>query len=298
MPTLVEPFNLLLKKLYQAASQAAGRKLQAVAEGVVETVLVKLSKRRQDLNRGVDELYQQAVRLCKEVINGPPICIEVESRDIRNRRAGELIKAKARFSRPLNYALVEVDCYLSCGHWEKLGDLKADKINLMDHLEKLLPPFNSSSVGLVTFQNGIMNSFAGEFKTMGQQIVNQFPEGPLCIGLHNPTTRIIVLDMFRFADEGSLNERAVYSLCQLFKTLADRLPTKNPKMKWAHFAHSEGGLIGNAALTLCSESWLTDTRRFLKNNVMTFTYGAVKPIPNEPVLKAINTYSTKDIALI
>ena len=142
-----------------------------------------------------------------------------------------------------------------------------------------------------------MNSFAGEFKTMGQQIVNQFPEGPLCIGLHNPTTRIIVLDMFRFADEGSLNERAVDSLCQLFKTLAHRLPTKNPKMKWAHFAHSEGGLIGNAALTLCSESWLTDTRRFLKNNVMTFTYGAVKPIPNEPVLNAINTYSTKDIAL-
>ena len=38
-------------------------------------------------------------------------------------------------------------------------------------------------------------------------------------------------------------------------------------------------------------------QQYLKKNFIIATYGAVKPIPLEPVLDVVNTYSKKDIAL-
>jgi hypothetical protein len=238
------------------------------------------------------------------MIKGCPIRIEVETYKLRSAlRYSELVEGKAIFSRPGYFNSMSVDCFVACGHWQKLRDLKESKINLIDHLDKLLPPklnrnsFGSKGpIGLVTFQNGIQNNLE-EFKKMSQTIVARFPEGPLCIGLHNPTTHFLLTDMLRFINEPEMNALAAYSLCQMMKTFADLLPKINPQLVWTHFAHSEGGLIANTALDLCNHPLLDETRRSLKSHLVTHTYGAVKPIPSDHVVDAINTYSDKDIAL-
>jgi len=94
-----------------------------------------------------------------------------------------------------------------------------------------------------------------------------------------------------------LNPHSVYSLTQSFKTFAELIPKINPHLVWTHFAHSEGGLIANTALDLLSQRWDEKTKKFIKGHLVTFTYGAVKPIPMDHVLHANNIYSNHDIAL-
>lgn len=308
MPTLTyTPFDEVLQKFFELSREYAskrGRKLAQLPREAIKKILNEFKQKSDWASTNVDALYQKVHRLCREIIKGPHISLEVESFKIRAamHAKSKLIEGKVKFKRPGERTCLEVSCYVACGHWHKLGELKESKINLIDHLEKLLPPFRKADsqglIGLVTFQNGIMNTFEGEFKRMSQAIVDQFPEGPLCIGLHNPTTNAILGDLCRFKNEPEMNERSVYSLCQMIKTFADRLPKINPNLIWAHFAHSEGGLIANVALTLCSQSWLKETMKYIKGHLITATYGAVQPIPNESVLTALNTYSSKDVVLL
>lgn len=264
---------------------------------------IEINQRLGNVNQQIENAYQQAYNECLAIIKGPPIKIEVESQKLNSVKNSQpvLIQGKAKFSRPGIPYPMEVDCFVACGHWHKLGELKEKKINILDHLDKLLPPTQSrrpkGPIGLVTFQNGIMNDFENNFRKMAQSIINQFPEGPLCIGLHNPTSHNLVADLARFEYETESNSRAVYSLCQLIKTFADLLPKINPQMVWTHFAHSEGGLIANAVLELCQQAWLRETQKYIKEHLITATYGPVKPIPQEYALESKNTYSNKDIAL-
>ncbi|MCE5319035.1 MAG: hypothetical protein LLG04_16945 [Parachlamydia sp.] len=256
------------------------------------------------MNQKIEAGYETIVSLCRAVIRGPHVRIEVESKEIHLAKSYSrptLIKGKIKFMVPGGVQLREANCFLSFGHWAKLGDCKEDKINIVDHLDKLLPKFQQwnpgSPIGLVTFQNGIMNDFDKDFRKMGQLIIDQFPEGPLCIGLHNATTSILPVDMSRFDSEPTRNADSVYSLCQMIKTFADRIHKINPNVVWTHFAHSEGALIANAVLSLCNQGWLLDVQQYLKQHFVIATYGPVKPVPVEPVLDVVNTYSKRDIAL-
>ena len=159
--------------------------------------------------------------------------------------------------------------------------------------------FREEQIGLVTFQNGMANK-PDEFLKSAKSVFDQFKEAPLCIGLYNPTfiqPFPTPVDMIRFPNERTLNKSAVFSLCQTFKTFAHLLPKMNPNLLWVHFAHSEGGLIANAALEACEECFFRDTHRYLKENFIGVTYGAVKPIADEYAKSALNTYSKNDIAL-
>ncbi len=264
----------------------------------------QMERQVERFNKGLEASLKNVKEKCLQImIKGSHVRIEVETHKLKSAlQYSNLIEGKVIFSRPGYPISLSVDCVVACGHWHKLEDLKESKINLIDHLEKLLPPKQSSSsdskgpVGLVTFQNGIQNNW-DKFEQMGQTIVNLFPEGPLCIGIHNPTTHFLPTDMLRFTNEPEMNPVAVYSLCQMMKTFADLLPKINPKLVWAHFAHSEGGLIANAALDLSNHPFLTETQRSIKSQLITYTYGAVKPISSDPVMDAINTYSDRDIAL-
>ena len=302
------PFDEFLRKVFDLSREHAskrGRKLAQLPKEAFQKVLNDFQQRSNNINNSTAAASEEAVHLCKNIIKGSHISIEIESSKIRlaaNSFKPQLIPGKAKLKMPGYLRSVEVDCYVACGHWHKLGELKESKINLIDHLEKLLPPkqrgSSKRSIGLITFQNGIMNDFNDEFKKMSQSIIDQFPEGPLCIGLHNPTTKMLVLDMLRFINEPELNEKAVYSFCQMLKTFVDLIPKINPDLVWAHFTHSEGGLIANAVLSLCDQwGWLQDTKKYIKDHLAVATYGAIQPIPDGPVLVAINTYSSKDIAL-
>ena len=299
----------LIKKLAQMGQKAANelsQKLAKMPQEAAKAMLGRFNQRMDALELNVEELYQVMLQQCKEVLKGPKIQIEIPTHMIKHNSQKAWIKGKAIFYQPCSLAKLEVDCVVACGHWHKLGEVKEKTINIMDHLDKLLPPKTNTfgqeaPIGLVTFQNGMMNDFENnennDFLQTSDLITQQFPEKPLCIGLYNPTTGNILKDMHRFINEPKLNKLAVYSLCQMVKTIADLLPQINPQMRWAHFAHSEAGIIANAVFELCDQFWLRNTREYLQKHLITATYGAVKPIPKEFVLHAMNTYSLNDIAL-
>ena len=301
------PFDGLIRKLAQLGQKAAtelSQKLAKLPQKTAEVLISRINKRIDNLENNVEEYYQIALQQCREIIKGPKIQIVIPSHLIKHNSQNPWIKGKAIFYKPFSSTKLEVDCIVTCGHWYKLGEVKEKTINIIDHLDKLLPPKTNTfgkegPIGLVTFQNGMMNDFENvennDFLKMNHLISQQFPEKPLCIGLYNPTTGYIWEDMYRFQNESNYNKLAVYSLCQMVKTLADLLPQINPTLRWAHFAHSEAGLIANAAFEICEQ--FRDTREYLQKHLITVTYGAVKPIPKEYVFHAINTYSKNDIAL-
>ncbi|MBA2368432.1 MAG: hypothetical protein H0V82_05340 [Candidatus Protochlamydia sp.] len=303
----VDALSRKLAALGQKAATELSKKLAELPRSAAEIMISRLNQSMNNLENNVEELYQTILQQCKEIVKGPKIRIEIPTHMLKLNSQNKWIKGKAIFYQPCSLTKLEVDCVVACDQWHKLGEIKEQTINIMDHLDKLLPPkqnntFNQEGpIGLVTFQNGIRNDFENknndDFLNTSNLIIKQFPENPLCIGLYNPTTGNLFKDMHRFQNEPKCNKLAVYSLCQMIKTIADLMPQINPNLCWAHFAHSEAGLIANAVFELCEQFWLRETREYLKKHLITATYGAVKPIPNEYVLYARNTYSKNDIAL-
>lgn len=263
------------------------------------------------------------------------LSIIVDAKEITKQSMGSggFIDGKATLvSDPKNFnGKIEVPCKVACGHLYKIKPfLKSDSVNILDYLDLLLPKFQNC-VGLFTFQNGIQNS-PKNFNEMAESILKKLPEKPLCIGFYNGTNGIIygiANDMERFANEWHLNAFSVIVIRQMLSTLAkvlasfhsnppplrtaknistfntkltshnfDQLFSINSNVIWTHIAHSEAGLIAHEVLTTDKYSLFNQhysLSRFLKNHLITLTYGAVAPIPNI-VRHPINTYSHDDIA--
>lgn len=301
MPTeLSKQLNELTQKFLRLAQNSSNTPQQNELIHQLGQISQKLYLLCQGkLEQATESINKKLVDLCREYHKGAKIRIEVPSYKIRqaqNSRAFDLIEGKVVIS-PTILSL-KVDCRVACGHWHKLGELKEHTINIVDHLDKLLPK-QEDSIGLVTFQNGMMNS-AKDFEKMGELIThpNVLPEKPLCIGLYNETTGNVITDFARFIDEPSFNANAVRCLRQIKITFAELLSKINPSLRWLHLAHSEGSLISSVVHTLLEDWCLTEESQYLKKHLITATYGAVKPIADDFVLHAVNTYSKDDIALI
>ncbi len=184
-------------------------------------------------------------------------------------------------------------CLVACGHWSKLqptrSDVESGQVILFDHLAELVPN-RGKKIALLTFQNGINNTLEN-FMDMGESILEQVPEIPLCIGLYNPTKGLIN-DLREVSNklDGILSD-TICATHALFATLAEKLKKINPEQLFAHFTHSEGGLIAKKALELDS----SNLKSYYQTNLLIATYGAVLPIPKSHA-RAINTYSTGDFA--
>lgn len=135
---------------------------------------------------------------------------------------------------------------------------------------------------------------------MGTSIIeNLSVEKPLCIGFYNETNGIvhgIGHDLIRFQDEWLLNTNSTVFLRQMMATCADLLPSY-PNLLWTHIAHSEAGLIANVVLTSNVNRFNSHQTKFIKNHCITTAFGAVTPIPEDPVFKAYNIYSVDDITM-
>lgn len=230
------------------------------------------------------------------------------------------------------HGTIEVPCKVASGNLFKLqAILEGDRVNILDHVDLLLPKFQNC-IGLFTFQNGIQNS-PEDFEEMGMKILEKLPEKPLCIGFYNGTNGILyglTDDLERLRDEWQLNSISVMVFRQMLATLAKILAAFrskdhllmhpngsstfnsslfssynynplfniNSNVLWTHIAHSEAGLIANEVLTTNQHSLFQQYHaidRFLKNHLITLTYGAVAPVP-DIVRKAVNTYSEDDVA--
>lgn len=316
MPVFPKQLDDLLQKVGRSSQIYASELAKKMARRSLETIdeLIRYKNQKiMNVNQGIEGLNQSVLALCKRCIKGPHIRLDIPTRLIRQvqrqtasnpRCCSEIIQGKAVFKEYTGASQLEVACAVASSNWHKLGEIKTETINIMEHLDKLLPleskSYHKERIGLVTFQNGMANK-QSSFIESAKSVFDHFKEAPLCIGLYNPTffqSVPLPTDMARFPSEKTFNKSAVFSLCQMMRTLADLLPKINPNLFWAHFAHSEGGLIANAALEVCEDEWFfRDAQKYLKNNLITATYGAVKPIPNDYTKYSINTYSKHDIAL-
>ncbi len=273
---------------------------------VFHEVVAKTVRGMSNFIQGTGEARKSITESIQETIINSKLKIEVLRSDIELAKRDSsitVIPAKALFTKltsgPWKY---EVDCFVSYGDWGKLGELRDAKIDIMDHLSKLLPRKQHKSdmgpVGLVTFQNGMHNDVSA-FKKISESLVKQFSERPLCIGLHNPTWGgIPPIDMIRFRREVRVHPSASSSLFHMIKTLGEALPSINPNLIWVHAAHSEGALIANEVFDLGEEKgWLAKANPCIKKQLISLTYGAVTPIRDAYAFRARNTYSLQDIVL-
>jgi RHS repeat-associated protein len=192
---------------------------------------------------------------------------------------------------------VKIDWILSGGNWSQLRftpeELKAGKINLLDHMHEILPK-DGAMVGIMTFQNGIMTSLS-EYKKMAETITEKVPERTLLIGLYNPSYGVTI-DGNRLAIElrGEQDTSIVALSRQFYSAVGTSISKVNPNLLWLHMAHSEAGII----LERAQEGMTQEQKDILKRQLYTLTYGAVHPISNDVTYRAINTYSKKDKATL
>lgn len=261
----------------------------------------------RDVSKPQDWLSKtQQARLAREAWESGAITIRVETKEIEKiGRRPEAIPCRIEFKTE-NTSLESILGYVACGHWRRFGTLKGTSIDLVEHLPLLLPErggLKSNQIGLCTVQNGIQNT-PKDFLKMVNSIVSELPELPLVLGLYNATAFSfcsvagIDLELLRFENEPMKNHRSVFSLAILMKIMVAEIFPKHPNMKWAHFAHSEGGLIAHTVMDIFKPD-ISDPnqRKYIKDNLIIATYGAVRPVYNDLILLAMNTYSDQDIAL-
>ena len=192
----------------------------------------------------------------------------------------KLISTEAKFGDE------KVGCLLSCGKFPFSSDSRT--LDLLEHLEECLPRVGRQ-IGLVTYQNGIMNTLE-DFRSMGELIRQHFPGAPLSIGLHNP--KLDLLNHLKRVKSISCAEitPVIGRTFLMFKTLIHLIRRINPDLLWVHIMHSEGGGIGHLAL----EAMAREELGLFKKNLITLGYGPLLPISQERVLYAKNTYSDRD----
>lgn len=302
---LVKNFADLIRQHGNRYAQKQARQLAKVPYALFRGITTSFY---ETVKNKIDTAKKQTNKMYDQFLNGSHIRIDVETSIIASQPSSKptLIPVKIKFTRggkllpySTGFQNSEVDGFVAY-QWSRLGKFYEKTINIIDFLPLFLPRQNNQSsqgpIGLVTFQNGIRNNYKDEFKDRCQLVLDQFPEGPLFIGLYNPMVNFIN-SFERMVWEELLNTSAVYSLCQTMKTIADRFSELGPNLIWTHFAHSEGGLIAHTALDIVTSSRDEKLKKYLREHLVTATFGPVKPVPTNPVLRALNTYSSSDIAL-
>ncbi len=185
-----------------------------------------------------------------------------------------------------------VDWVIYCSHWKKLQFTPQERqlgmVNIADHFQEIIPA-KGNMIGLITTINGIRTSRKEFSKNVGS-LAHMIPEGTLTIGLRNPTKGIFK-DCMRTVQERDGKETPIVVLTRQFMVaMSDMLYKINPNLLWAHFAHSEGGLITRNAI----QGMTDDQRARLQEQLHCLGMGSAKPIPSEYGYKIANVYSEKD----
>lgn len=239
----------------------------------------------------------EANALRKSKFSGRKVSIKIPVQRMTN--SYELIPFKG------SVGIENFEGVVACANWGALAKQGINnQVDIFDHLDQLLikeneivpkeGKANNEGIGLITFQNGINNK-PTDFTAMGESILNQLEddEKPLCIGIYNPAKGVISDLLGVLAGlNGNLSD-TICSTCELFNALAVKLPHINPHLLWAHFSHSEGGLIAKAILTMLEKR---SSKDYLQKHLLTSTYGGVLPISKQYAKYAVNTYSTADTA--
>lgn len=240
----------------------------------------------------IKNYYQEAYK------QGTKVTIEMSVPEIsKNHDKYGCIKCKGSLGK------YSADWAIASGDFSRLSSsLKGEEgnVNILEHISKLIPS-SGEMVGLITYQNGIQNSY-DEFVDMGQSILKQFGknmntshlinfrEYPLCIGLYNPMSTLL-FDTSRVSDHLQDKETpTVYRTRLMLGTLLNLLEKINPNLHWLHIVHSEAGAITYRAI----KNMTTEQQESLSPRMLIGGYGPAMPIPAAFAKKVWNVYSDKD----
>ncbi|MES2199811.1 MAG: RHS repeat-associated core domain-containing protein [Chlamydiota bacterium] len=187
---------------------------------------------------------------------------------------------------------VRINWYAACGHWHQLqysaDEIKAGKINLLNHFSELMPQ-EGGQVGLLSLQNGI-NTLGSGFKEMAQSIVDKIPEGTLFLGMYNPTCctqhDLKEIEIARAGIETPM----IRAKSQMMGAIAETIHKINPNLIWFDTLHSGGGATGRRAI----ERLTQDQKQILKNQYYSLSIGSAQLIPDSYGLAVYNIYSDND----
>ena len=97
--------------------------------------------------------------------------------------------------------------------------------------------------------------------------------------------------------EWDSNGYAMLFTRQLFATIAHLLPDINGSLRWAHIAHSEGGLMARKVLSTERYKLSGKQIEYIQARLITLFCGPVLPMPKKLVNMAINLYSVGDVII-
>ena len=130
------------------------------------------------------EAIEQLKLDCGQIMNAPKIKIQVFNHQIKSAMPGMPISGTVLFTPPCGFPIIRTSCFLACGHWHNLNEVRDETINIVDHLDKLLPECQGTPtigpkgpIGLITFQNGMINDVE-DFKKISGAVVGKFSEAP------------------------------------------------------------------------------------------------------------------------
>lgn len=138
-----EVLDQLLNRCRKSAAHHAKKQVQKLSQLPQEALQRLVSQFRQNrVSQQIEACYNTVYHMCQAALRGPHVAIEVDVKQLDYpsvQQRSTLIKGKLKFTPPGRFFSQEVDCFLSCGHWAKLGPVKDRTINLIDHLDKLFP---------------------------------------------------------------------------------------------------------------------------------------------------------------
>lgn len=200
---------------------------------------------------------------------------------------GGMVPCKGRI------AEVSVNWVVSSNHWHKLQYTPQEKetgiVNIVDHFQELVPT-EGSTIGLITFENGICTSQKDLRKDI-RSVVSMIPEGTLTIGMHNPSKGLLRDCKRTFKERHGKDTAAVVRSRQFMVALSETLYRINPDLLWLHICHSEGGAICNNAI----KGMTPEQKDRLKQQTYLLGIGPAKPLPLGHGKGVTNIYSKQDL---
>jgi hypothetical protein len=165
-----------------------------------------------------------------------------------------------------------------------------NRANLVDHLHEIIST-QKGIIGLITIQNGIGTSLI-ELVSHCMSTMDDIPERPTCIGLHNKSEGMRN-DIHRTIVDELLNRTMTTNAIktgEFIGLIADSLNRIQSQSFWLHIPHSEAGVLFNLGHTM-----LTPTQKsLLQNQLIVFAIAPAEPISWRHCFESTNTYSDKD----
>lgn len=125
------------------------------------------------------------------------------------------------------------------------------------------------------------------------EIAKLIPEGTLFIGYYNRTEGKFGDLWSAFKEQMHFETNRVVNTRQFLVAISEILYNINPNLFHLHLSHSRAGMVGKRAIG----GMTPEQKARIKEQLLSKSFGAAKPIPDRYAQEADNVYSKNDIPI-